>query len=235
MNIEFNYGRNGNASGNEPVDTDDAPVVVEQVDEFPSLAPQRRFQPPRGFGAGLTESTPRAPSTSLFGSQPRIGARQPSVSSLNPTPSENRDEEINLTPSQNDVLIPGGQEIASAVAKVLHNERNIKEFKIMTHAFKTGVTTASKYLADFVSLAERGNQKKRATTLFTEMSSVWHRVAELFPEDQQMVQKYEVLAKKSKKKGLSIQEFEQMKNGEPKKTAMLRAWNDHKAKVIGSN
>jgi hypothetical protein len=53
-----------------------------------------------------------------------------------------------------------------------------------------------------------------------------------YPEDPALTQTHQNLKKKSKKKGLTIQEFEMMKLGEPKRTIMLRAWNDHKAKVL---
>lgn len=142
-------------------------------------------------------------------------------------------QEILLTPVQTDIFVSAGSDFILLIQKLIGKDFNsLAQLKISFHAFKIGTLSVDKLLSEFLSLIESGNpSRKKSIDLITETQSVWHRMAELLPEEASDAQVQRALDKKARKKGLSLQEFEALRRGEPKRSSLLRAWNDYKVKV----
>ena len=170
-----------------------------------------------------------------------IGARarfQMATQSLDPTPQEvfpTASQSVTLTLSQSNVLSPGGPELTNLVFKLLKNKtEKVNNLKILLDNYRLGTITVDSLLSSFIEIVESlytciNNQ------VFVEMGHVWKRMADVFPEDQYLLSTYENLLKKSKRKGLSVKEFDTMKSLEPKKTTMLSAWNNYKIRITQDN
>ncbi|KAJ3313006.1 protein disulfide isomerase (PDI) protein [Boothiomyces sp. JEL0838] len=162
----------------------------------------------RGFGAELTDTS-------------------------NPTPAElSTPAPIELTPAQDNALADAGPELMSSLEKIFKSNDNfLAQFKILTASFKANTVSASAFLNEFVNLSIKNNPGIKKDLVMNEVHRAWQHLAETFPEEQPL----QTSQKKSKKKGMSIEEFEAMKKSESKRTAMLRAWNDHKATMQQEN
>ncbi|KAJ3258451.1 hypothetical protein HK103_003573 [Boothiomyces macroporosus] len=162
----------------------------------------------RGFGAELTDTS-------------------------NPTPAElSTPAPIELTPAQDNALADAGPELMSILEKLFKsNDSFLAQFKILTASFKANTVSASVFLNEFVNLSIKNNPGVKKDLVMNEVHRAWQHLAETFPEEQPL----QTSQKKSKKKGMSIEEFEAMKKSESKRTAMLRAWNDHKATMQQEN
>jgi hypothetical protein len=234
IQLDFQYagspqtrGQQGRNRKKREENTDE--IEVAERNSVASTYPTLRSRAPAGFGQ-LTQTTPSS-STENLSARPTVGREPPSTAHF-PTPSEIQDKNtLHLTPAQQDVFAPGGPELMSIIQKVLKTETTLKELKLSFWSFINGKIEAETLLREFVANAKRENENKKEATLINEINSIWHRMFGLFAEDPETVQKHEILVKKQKKKGLSIQEFEQMINREPKKYAMMRVWNDLKLKV----
>jgi hypothetical protein len=129
--------------------------------------------------------------------------------------------------------VPASPDFILLLQKLIGKDFNsLAQLKISFHSFKTGSTSVEKLLTEYLSLIDSGNpSRKKSTDLMTETQSVWHRMADLLPEEASDTQVQRALDKKAKKKGLSLEEFEALRRGEPKKSSLLRAWNDYKVKA----
>ncbi|KAJ3338568.1 hypothetical protein HDU91_001170 [Kappamyces sp. JEL0680] len=191
----------------------------------------RAHRVPAGFGSQLTSDASFP--TPTISHRPQVG-RSSSPAPDYPLPSEAAApvSEILLTPAQTDILAAGGPELIFAIQKLIGTQgNNLASLKLAIWSFRQGTSTAEKLLQELYSLCVAQHPKKKADQLLTEMGLVWHKIIDTFPEEATSDQIQRALEKKSKKKGLTIEEFEALRKGEPKKEAMLRVWNNHKIKV----
>lgn len=225
-------------------------VSLENQSGSPAGSPSssRRLRAPEGFGSQLTSAPAPMSKTGNFSSfapRPHVGSTamtgSSSSSSFNsirafPLPQESmsnhQEEDLLLTPAQNDIFITGGPELVVAIQKLIGLQvLSMSRLKMAFWSFKIGQLAAEKLLAEFAAMAESNHPRKKPDQLLGEMSSLWHRLADTLPEEATDSQIQRALEKKSKKKGLTIEEFEALRKGEPKRSAMLRVWNDRKVKV----
>lgn len=189
-----------------------------------------RRRAPAGFGqltAPPTQTAPESSSFNSFASRPQVNRPDTSFPSFPESLPE-----VLLNPAQADVLVNGGSELILYIQKLIgYGPDTMAQLKILVWSFKNGSIPAERLLRDFHSLALAFNARKKPEQLLTEMGGVWTRISACLPEEATDSQLQKALEKRSKKKGLSIAEFDALRKGEPKKSAMLRAWNDHKVKV----
>ena len=163
-----------------------------------------------------------------------------------PTPIESfphSSNELSLTVSQANIFHPGDPELSTMAYKLLKNrQESVSKLKVMVDNFKNGTITVDNLLSSFVELVagnplynQSSNSSCVSNALLLEMGQLWKRISELFPEDPYLLTTYENLLKKSKRKGLSVKEFEQMKCIEPRKSVMLTTWNNYKVKIAQEN
>jgi hypothetical protein len=229
INLDFDFGtpssRQDQSSSRNRQRSEDAvgpSAIAQNMNNQSSLAVQQgpRIRAPEGFGSQLTPSVPSQPNSTTA----RVSTR------LDPTPLEVRTV-IDLTPAQEGVLNGASAELLSNLSLVFPLKEKIDQLKIHIEAFKSGKSTADLFLKGFIDVYKSQGSNVTHSSLVS-LSKAWQKLTEIFPEDEQMMQIYENLSNKAKKKGLSLQEFEQMKAKEPKKTAMLRSWNNFKVKVF---
>ena len=163
-----------------------------------------------------------------------LGARaryQMAVEFSNPTPMEVAPitNSVSLTPAQVSIFQPGGPELTTLVFKLLKNKVDkVNNLKILVDNYRLGTITADLLLTNVVELIESLYSRKLDQHLFLELGIVWKQISSIFPEDPYLLNTYEQLLKKSKRKGLSVKEFDQLKQLEPKQTQMLTAWQNFK-------
>ncbi|KAJ3275918.1 hypothetical protein HDV01_006785 [Terramyces sp. JEL0728] len=214
IQLDFNYSGSG---------------TTRSRDEEVRRGRQRSDRPETQSSSPATNA---ADNFSVLGGQ-RRGFSGNLTETTNPTPAElSAPAPIELTPAQDNALADASPELSASLEKIFKsNENFFAQFKIMTASFKNSTLTANAFLKEFVNLSLKNNQSVQKELVMNEVHRAWQKLAETFPEEPQV----QANQKKPKKKGMSIEEFEAMKRSEPKKTAMLRAWNDHKATMQQEN
>ncbi len=239
IKIEFTYAggpmssKRGARSQNASNNVDD---VYETNESTPDFTSSRRLRAPEGFGSHLSHPVSQTGGFQSFSPRPQVGASLANSSTSNsfplPQESQSYNDELLLTPAQNDIFLLGGPEIIFAIQKMIGlHVSAMSRLKLAFWSYRNGSLPAEILLSDFLSMVESNHPRKRPEQLLGEMSSLWHRLADTMPEEATNIQIQKALEKKSKKKGLTIEEFEALRKGEPKRTAMLRVWNDRKVKV----
>lgn len=194
---------------------------------------EKRIRVPAGFGSQLTAS--QSSDFNSFAPRALVGRERLDDNFPLPQdslPSLSNYEEISLTPSQADVLVSGGQQLIVSLQKLIGTSSSaMAKVKIGFWSFKSGATRPETFLKEFFSLAKANNEKKKEDILMIDVATMWRKLSEILPIEISDEQVRRAVDKKSKKKGLSIDEFEALRRAEPRQTAMLRVWNDFKATV----
>jgi hypothetical protein len=199
----------------------DEPLSESTIsNEYPAFG-SARSRAPRGFGQ-LSESRP---TTAL------------SVQEIPPPPVQEPLPQVTLqlTPAQQSVFDPL---VDLQSNHVLPSSEHFKKLKVLIHSFRSHSLSADQVCVQYVQLVEQlhpkivfTNDTKATHDLITAMASLWHRMAELFIDNVKDTDRYHTLIKKQKRKGLSIHEFEELKQVTPMKQVFLNSWNDWKVKV----
>lgn len=240
--LEFQYANPSSSSHNVRRDRTRTPSSEAPSPQLSTLslndttpaADNRRIRPPSNFGSHLSSSSNvdnfPPPSRARVGAT--SGPREPQVEAFPLPQAAVSSEEILLTPAQNDILSAAGPDLIVALQKLIGiKTSNMSLLKISIWSFRNGSIFAEVLLNELVGLAEASHPRKTHKQLLPQLSSIWNQIADTLPEEATNSQIQRALEKKSKKKGLTIEEFEALRKGEPKKTAMLRVLNDHKVRV----
>jgi hypothetical protein len=183
----------------------------------------------------LGNARSRAPAG--FGQLSQVASSNSSQIDVASTTAPRPEPSIQLTPAQNSILsaVEGLQNLLS---ELIPSTEHLKKFKIAVHSYSTHNTSAEAFVMQFVNIVEElhpkisfSNTNKATHELLTHMGSTWHRLSDLFVDDPNTVDRFYALQKKQKRKGLNIQEFQELKEITPLKAMMLNAWNDWKVKV----
>ncbi|KAI9094698.1 hypothetical protein DFS34DRAFT_696181 [Phlyctochytrium arcticum] len=170
----------------------------------------RRLRPPPGFGSRLTEETPTAKSAP---GSPRPTSAQAAA----PTPAQAAASSARpSTPQQQgSTTTPSGSpsssdpELLTKLRTLFKsNATKLGEFKSLSASFRRNILTADELLTAFLGMATDNVPTKAKKEAENEAGKMWRRLAETAPEDPNPAP-----GQKSRK------------------DAMMRAWNDHKARV----
>ncbi|KAI8906724.1 hypothetical protein EDD86DRAFT_209613 [Gorgonomyces haynaldii] len=190
----------------------------QEPEEIPDqFREERRFQAPAGFGSQLSNAPPpvtRDPSP-------------PPVARPEPTPAEL------LAMTDTEPLLNGDPEVVRGIERLLSNSRErILRFKQLMNQFKQNDIEAYTLLDAFIRMSLDGRPAGQHDQTLLDLGKVWQRMADTVPETSNMepVIQEALLTKKKKKKGLSLQEFEALRKGTPKRDSMIQVWNAFKTK-----
>ncbi|KAJ3018986.1 hypothetical protein HKX48_002482 [Thoreauomyces humboldtii] len=203
-----------------------------QVAPHPVQAPAspkepRRLRPPPGFGSNLSGAEPVR-----NGSSPEASTSRPSSPPPDPTPYEAAGPPpTNLLPPP----APTTAEEAAVFQKVQHllnfSTTRIAEFKSLATSFRQSLLSADEFITAFMTLATQNKSGRQLKDTEAEAGIVWRRMADTVPDPEDFSSE----AARGKGKGKGIPLALGPRTGGRMKSEMLRAWNDHKARVINDS
>nr|KAJ3421759.1 hypothetical protein HK105_002403 [Polyrhizophydium stewartii] len=214
--LNFDYGGPSGSQSNASADsTDDSDGQRGRG--------SRRFNVPAGGFGTMLSPTP-AESAALQGRQ------------SNPTAGLQEQQKKKL---ERDLALEGEPDIVASLQRLFGtSQTSATEFKRLMRDFRQSSISASEFLDGFTKLTLVDKHGPLLEDARQETGRVWMRLIDTFPEegasdaDASDAAAGRANAGKKKKKGISLSEFEAMRRSMPKKEAMLRAWNDYKAKNV---
>ncbi|KAL2916574.1 hypothetical protein HK105_204007 [Polyrhizophydium stewartii] len=230
FNVPAGFGTALTSAPPQPPAAIPEPAAPVLVDPTPAQAPARtaaRLAAATASGFGTMLSPTPAESAALQGRQ------------SNPTAGLQEQQKKKL---ERDLALEGEPDIVASLQRLFGtSQTSATEFKRLMRDFRQSSISASEFLDGFTKLTLVDKHGPLLEDARQETGRVWMRLIDTFPEegasdaDASDAAAGRANAGKKKKKGISLSEFEAMRRSMPKKEAMLRAWNDYKAKVRQEN
>ncbi|XJO71018.1 hypothetical protein BDV3_000610 [Batrachochytrium dendrobatidis] len=171
-----------------------------------------------------------------------------SETTLAPTPAESlalqgRVEELSSNQQhqqkqllERDLQLSGQPQIVEGLTRLFSASfTSVQEFKRITLEFRNSRINASEYLDGYMNIALAGKRGKFLDESRRDAGRIWIQLLEMYDESDDLCGATQNATghreKGKKKKSMLLSEYENAARTMPKKSAMMRAWNDYKIKL----